>query len=213
MDCSPPGTSVHGICQARILEWVAIFFPRGSGQTRDQTCVSYVSFIGRQVHYRGATWEALCPPKCVFSKQKVSALLWQSPCFIYSLNPDRELGRLTQHNVEMLVLIAIINQFLDAQPPHAMPISTDLSLPISLLLFLSFKMPLSHHIAHPSLKPYSAACILQHLAAIAVFLQGIPPHPALHLTVTIHDWSKAYIWASLQIYWIWGCGFERRHFE
>lgn len=83
---------------------------------------------------------------------------------------------MTQHNVEMLVLIAIINQFPDAQPPHAMPISTDLSLPISLLLFLSFKMPLSHHIAHPSLKPYSAACILQHLAAIAVFLQGIPPY-------------------------------------
>ena len=31
-DCSPPGTSVHGICQARILEWVAISSPRGSSQ-------------------------------------------------------------------------------------------------------------------------------------------------------------------------------------
>ena len=30
MDCSPPGSSVHGISQARILEWVAISFPRGS---------------------------------------------------------------------------------------------------------------------------------------------------------------------------------------
>ena len=30
MDCSPPGSSVHGILQARILEWVAIPFPRGS---------------------------------------------------------------------------------------------------------------------------------------------------------------------------------------
>ena len=29
MDCSPPGSSVHGILQARILEWVAISFPRG----------------------------------------------------------------------------------------------------------------------------------------------------------------------------------------
>ena len=30
MDCSPPGSSVHGIFQARILEWVAISFSRGS---------------------------------------------------------------------------------------------------------------------------------------------------------------------------------------
>ena len=30
MDCSPPGSSVHGILQARILEWVAVLFPRGS---------------------------------------------------------------------------------------------------------------------------------------------------------------------------------------
>ena len=35
MDCSPPGSSVHGILQARILEWVAIFFSRGSSGPRD----------------------------------------------------------------------------------------------------------------------------------------------------------------------------------
>ena len=35
MDYSPPGCSVHGICQARILEWVAISFSRGSSQTGD----------------------------------------------------------------------------------------------------------------------------------------------------------------------------------
>ena len=39
MDCSPPGSSVHGILQARILEWVAISFSRGSSQHRDQTWV------------------------------------------------------------------------------------------------------------------------------------------------------------------------------
>ena len=38
--CSPPGSSVHGILQARILEWVAVCFSRGSSQPRDQTCVS-----------------------------------------------------------------------------------------------------------------------------------------------------------------------------
>ena len=36
MDCSPPGSSVHGILQARILEWVAILFSRGSSPPRDQ---------------------------------------------------------------------------------------------------------------------------------------------------------------------------------
>ena len=36
MDCSPPGSSVHGILQARILEWVAISFSRGASQPRDQ---------------------------------------------------------------------------------------------------------------------------------------------------------------------------------
>ena len=40
MDCSPPGSSVHGISQARILEWVAIFSSRGSSRLRDQTRIS-----------------------------------------------------------------------------------------------------------------------------------------------------------------------------
>ena len=40
MDCSLPGFSVHGIFQARILQWVAISFSRGSSQPRDGTQVS-----------------------------------------------------------------------------------------------------------------------------------------------------------------------------
>ena len=51
MDCSPPGSSIHGILQARILEWVAISSSRGSSQHRDQTHVSCVSCIGRWVLY------------------------------------------------------------------------------------------------------------------------------------------------------------------
>ena len=42
-DCSPPGFSVHGIFQARILEWVAVFFSRGSSQPRDRTQVSCIA--------------------------------------------------------------------------------------------------------------------------------------------------------------------------
>ena len=58
MDCSSPGSSVHEIFQARTLEWVAISFYRGSSQPRDGTRVSCVSYIGRQILYHWATWEA-----------------------------------------------------------------------------------------------------------------------------------------------------------
>ena len=43
MDCSPPGSSVHGIFQARILKWVSIPFTKGSSQPRDQTDVSSIA--------------------------------------------------------------------------------------------------------------------------------------------------------------------------
>ena len=43
MDCSLPGSSVHGILQARILEWVAILFFGGSSQPWDRTQVSHIA--------------------------------------------------------------------------------------------------------------------------------------------------------------------------
>ena len=49
MDYSLPGSSVHEISQARILEWVAISYSRGP---RDQTCISYISCIDRRILYR-----------------------------------------------------------------------------------------------------------------------------------------------------------------
>ena len=51
---SPSGSSVHGISQARIPEWVTISSPRGSSPPRDQNCVSC---IGGQVLYQSAIWE------------------------------------------------------------------------------------------------------------------------------------------------------------
>ena len=43
MDCSPPGSSVHGILQVRLLVWVAFPFSRGSSQSRDGTRVSCIA--------------------------------------------------------------------------------------------------------------------------------------------------------------------------
>ena len=51
MDCNLPGSSVHGISQASILEWVAISSSRGSSPPRDQTHISCIFCIGRQIIY------------------------------------------------------------------------------------------------------------------------------------------------------------------
>ena len=53
MDCSPPGCSVHGILQTRILEWVAMLSSRGYSWLRDKTHIS-VSCIGRPQWHRAA---------------------------------------------------------------------------------------------------------------------------------------------------------------
>ena len=58
IDCSPPGSSVHGISQARTLEWVAISFSRWSSRPRDRTQVSHI--VGRHFYslsYQGSRLE------------------------------------------------------------------------------------------------------------------------------------------------------------
>ena len=58
MDCSLPGSSVHGIFQAGILERVAISSFRGSSPPRDRNLVSCISCSGRQILYYCTSWEA-----------------------------------------------------------------------------------------------------------------------------------------------------------
>ena len=60
-DCSRSGSFVHGIFQARILEWVAISFSRESSWPRDWNQVSCLSCIGRWILYHCTTWEAGVP--------------------------------------------------------------------------------------------------------------------------------------------------------
>ena len=59
MDSAPPDCPVLGISQARILEWVAISYCRGSPRPRDQTCIDCGSCTGWQILYHWAPWEAL----------------------------------------------------------------------------------------------------------------------------------------------------------
>ena len=58
MDYNPPGSSAHGILQARRLEWVAISSSRGCSWSRDWNCISYISCISRQILYHCTTWKA-----------------------------------------------------------------------------------------------------------------------------------------------------------
>ena len=79
MDCSPPGSSVHGIFQARTPEWVAISFSRGSSWTRDQTSISYILCLGRQVLYHWATREgpdSTHNPFMLWSTCKSTQVIW-----------------------------------------------------------------------------------------------------------------------------------------
>ena len=70
LDCSPPGSSVHGILQARILEWFAMPSSKESSWPRDQTCISCNSCIaggffmaepweGKPRIFRVSTWKSL----------------------------------------------------------------------------------------------------------------------------------------------------------
>ena len=52
MDHNLPGSSVHGVLQARTLEWVALSYSRGSSPIRDRNDVSCVFCIGRQILYQ-----------------------------------------------------------------------------------------------------------------------------------------------------------------
>ena len=61
MDYSLPGSSLHGILLARILEWVDISSSRESSRPRNWTHIFYGSCIGRQILYHWATWEAQVP--------------------------------------------------------------------------------------------------------------------------------------------------------
>ena len=72
IEYSLPGSSVHGILQARILEWVAMPSSRGSFQPRYRTCICCISSIGRWILYHWAACEALSLPK--FSSVQFSSV-------------------------------------------------------------------------------------------------------------------------------------------
>ena len=86
LDRSLPGSSVHGILQAWILEWIAILCSRGSSQPRNQTRVSYISCIGRRVLYptfQVRTCQMTYPPRITQPKgDRSTFILFCKKCFL-----------------------------------------------------------------------------------------------------------------------------------
>ena len=79
VDCSPPGSSVHGILQTRILQWVVIPFSRESSWSRDQTHISYVSALADRFSTTSATWEVPLVTAAAASKLLQSCLTLCDP--------------------------------------------------------------------------------------------------------------------------------------
>ena len=77
MDHNPPGSSVCGILQARILEWVAVSFSRAYSQPRDQTCISC---NGRWIVYYWPSREALILTLGVCKSSRTSTELSEYAC-------------------------------------------------------------------------------------------------------------------------------------
>ena len=82
MACSPPGSSIHGILQARVLDWVASSYSRGHSWPKDWTHISCVSCIGRWILYYCDIWEAqvtnsIKTLKMVHVKKSLKKRLWR----------------------------------------------------------------------------------------------------------------------------------------
>ena len=116
IDCSPPGSSVHGIVQAKILEWSAISFSKGSSPPRDYTHISCISCIGRGFF-------TTAPP----GKQSVHTLL-----LVHAYN-----------TLQVLCCIADLNtfHFLSASAPSAL--SSELCLHLFCLICRLISSPLA----------------------------------------------------------------------
>ena len=82
MDCSLPGSSVHGILQERILEWVAISYSRGSSWPKDQTHIFCISCIDRWILYHYAPWEVLLHKKNTVMKHNKVKLNKRYACLL-----------------------------------------------------------------------------------------------------------------------------------
>ena len=90
MDCSPPGSSVHGHFQARILQWVVMPSSRGSSQPRNQTgllhCRQILNHLSHQGSPRILEWVAYHFSRAIFLTQELNQGLLHCRWILYQLS-------------------------------------------------------------------------------------------------------------------------------
>ena len=100
-DCSLPGSSIHGILQARILEWVAISFSRRSSRPRDWTRVSrivgrrFTVWASREAQY----WSCVLPVPCDENGNLTSVSSSQNPTIIRKTLEESKLSESLQNSL------------------------------------------------------------------------------------------------------------------
>ena len=97
------GSSVHGILQARILEWVDISYSRESSWPRDRTCISYVSCLAGRFFTTSATWEA--------QELKVIVLYCVGVCIYIQKDSLKSLINISTERSHPLVLYQILTSW------------------------------------------------------------------------------------------------------
>ena len=134
MDCSPPGSSVHGILQARILERVAISFSRGSSQPRDWTWVSCIAgriFTDWATKGRMDWFDLLAVQgtlKSLFQHHNLKAsILWSSAFFMVQFSHlymtleklEKPKCRFWHHSKVMSLILNMLSWFVIAFLPRS----------------------------------------------------------------------------------------------
>ena len=125
VDYRQPGSSIHGISQARILEQVSISFSGGSSQPRDRTHISCVFCMGRQIVY---PWASRKPRICMYTCIYIHICRYYN-FFHYSLLPGIEYSSL-HYTVSpwclfiLYIMCASVNPILPVYPLPTSPLVT-----------------------------------------------------------------------------------------
>ena len=163
MDCRPPGSSVHGILQARILEWVSLSFSRGASPPRDQTSVSCIA-------------DALQPGKQRLGKDANNSTSLR--VLLQSLNKIIYVSTVQHLAIERLNTCSITKSCLTLPPPGTAAHQASLSFTISqsLLKLMSIEpmMPSNHLIlCHPLFLLPSIFPAPESFAMTRLFASGV----------------------------------------
>ena len=194
MACGPPGSSVHGILQARILKWEAIPSSRGSSQPKDPT---WVSCIAGGFFTTSATWEAAFNKITGFLTVTFHTMFWWAP-------------RL-QTQVDIVSLTP--KSHLPGRCPHSMsyrhPLIGWLGQPLAWACVGLFPTPLvtqSQNLAglpipRPAYSLLQSVCLtLGQVPAVSVVTEVISP-PCTPLSRAQENTSKCSVWLYTQLNW------------